>query len=220
MRTIDELCQKIADDLVWRRRELSSIRMAIENADKDKQLQRSLIRAGVALLYAHWEGFVKKIGSQYLEYVANQGRKANELTPNFIAIKLKTYLLDAVKSKKISTTHEVVDFFCNSLNKKLRIPYKGIIDTQSNLSSTVLTEIMYTLGLDNKPYEIKKNLINESLVNRRNHIAHGENLDISVADYLNLHIEVMTLIDEFRDQVENAAATNRFLSKTAMRVSP
>jgi hypothetical protein len=67
--------------------------------------------------------------------------------------------------------------------------------------------------LDITPYETKKQLIDSSLVDRRNHIAHGDTLDIGVADYVLLHDEVMGLLEEFRNQVQNAAATDQFLNK-------
>jgi MAE_28990/MAE_18760-like HEPN len=213
MRTRDELQQKVDDDLVWRRKELSNIKAAIQDSDQNLQRQTALLRAGTAVLYAHWEGFVKRAGSYYLEFVSNQRKPASELTSNFIAIKFKTQITDAAKSKKISTTHAVIDFFYNNLSSRLNIPHKGIIDTQSNLSSTVLREIISTLGLDISPYETKKNFIDESLVNKRNHIAHGEQLDIGVDDYLLLHDEVMALLEDFRNQIQNAAATNHFLKK-------
>ena len=214
MRTKADLQKKVDDDLLWRRRELFNLRTAIEDSEKNKQRQTALLRAGVAVLYAHWEGFVKRAGSYYLEFVSNQRERAIALTPNFVAIKFKARIIEAAKSKKISTTHDVIDFFCNHLEDRLKIPHKGIVDTQSNLSSVVLRDVIWTLGLDFSPYETKSNFIDASLVDRRNHIAHGEPLDIGVKDYLALHDEVMTLLENFRNQIQNAAATDRFLTKS------
>lgn len=72
-------------------------------------------------------------------------------------------------------------------------------------------EILWMLGLDKTEYVTKKMLIDEKLVNRRNHIAHGEPLDISVDDYLLLHEEVHALLDTFRTQVQNACVYKTFL---------
>ena len=74
----------------------------------------------------------------------------------------------------------------------------------------MLREIVWSLGLDMMPYETKCHLIDSSLVDRRNRIAHGDALDISVEDYLVLHDEVMSLIDTFRNQLHNAAALDEF----------
>lgn len=211
MKTATILQQAIDDDLIWRRRELSNIRAAISKNENNLNQQSTLLRAGVALLYAHWEGFVKRTGTNYLEFVSLQRKKGSELTPNFIGIKFKTLLDEASKSKKVSSTNEIINFFCTKLDDRLNIPHKGIINTQSNLSSSVLREINSTLGLDNVPYETKKNFIDLSLVDRRNHIAHGSNLDIDKDDYFALHDEVILLLEEFRKQIQNAASTKQFL---------
>ena len=211
MRTKDELLQKIDDDLIWRRRELSAFRAGIQDTGPLPGRRSSLLRAGVALLYAHWEGFVKRCGTYYLEFVANQGKKASELQVNFIAVKFKSRLTEANKSNKPSASAELVEFFCTRLDDRLRIPHRGIIDTKSNLSSSVLREIVWILGLDMSPYETKCHLIDSSLLDRRNHIAHGDVLDIGLEDYLTLHDEVMFLIDTFRTQLQNAAVTDAFM---------
>lgn len=210
MRTKNDLLQRIDDDLIWRRRELSDFRAVIQDADQNASRKSALLRAGVALLYAHWEGFVKRCGTYYLEYVANQGLKASDLKSNFIAIKFKTRLAEAGKSNKPSASIELVDYFRSKLGDRLRIPHKGVVDTKSNLSSTVLREIVWTLGLDMAPYETKARLIDSSLVDRRNRIAHGDSLDIGIEEYLVLHDEVMALIDTFRNQLQNATVLDEF----------
>lgn len=211
MRTKDDFVKKIDEDLIWRRRELTDFRAAIQNATANSGLRSALTRAGVALLYAHWEGFIKKSGTHYLEFVGNQGKKASELKSNFIAIKMKSRLDEASKSAKASTSAELVEFFRSKLNDRLRLPHKGIVDTESNLSSKVLREIIWILGLSMSHYETKSQLIDSSLVSRRNHIAHGSALDINLDEYLQLHDDVMSLIDEFRNQLQNAVATDAFL---------
>lgn len=217
MKSKEELLNKIDADLIWRRRELFDLRVTIENATDNASRRSALLRAGVAILYAHWEGFVKRSGTYYLEFVAHQGKKALELKANFIAIKLKSHLNEASKSSKPSATAELVNFFCSKLEDKLKIPHKGIIDTRSNLSSSVLREIVWMLGLEWSPYETKCQLIDSSLVNRRNHIAHGDSLDIGISDYLVLHDEVMWLLDTFRNQLENAAITDGFMRPAAQK---
>jgi len=211
MKTKEELLQKIDGDLIWRRRELFDFRVVVENEGNNPGRRSALLRAGVTLLYAHWEGFVKRSGSYYLEFVANQGKKASELQVNFIAIKLKSLLSEAGKSHKPSASEELIVFFCNKLGDRLRIPHKGVVDTKSNLSSAVLREIIWILGLDMAPYETRCHLIDSSLVERRNHIAHGEWLDIDINDYLLLHDDVINLIDTFRNQLQNAAITDGFM---------
>lgn len=208
--TIETLCDKVDEALIWRKRELTSFRAAVESARLNPLTQAALLRAGVALLYAHWEGFVKQAGSYYLEFVSDQRLKASELRSNFIAIKLKSEFEGMCKSEKASVALKLVDFFRNNMESRLHIPTKGVVDTKSNLSSTVLKDITWSLGLSMSPYETKCKLIDSSLVAQRNHIAHGNHIEIRLEDYLLLHDEVIGLISEFSNQVQNAASVGEF----------
>lgn len=214
MRTKAELQQSIDEDLIWRRRETFQLRALIEGAGENKSQEAALLRAGIAILYAHWEGFIKRSGTLYLQFVSNQGRKGNELQANFLAIKFKSQLDGILASKKPAAAHELIDFFCHKMDNKLRLPKKGLIDTHSNLSSEVLRDINEMLGLDNGPYETKKQIIDLKLVNQRNHIAHGNELSINFNEFIEIYDEVFNMMNEFRNQVQNAAITNSFIRPT------
>lgn len=211
--TKDHFVAKSDDDLIWRRRELTDFRSVIEKRDLSPLRRTSLTRAGVALLYAHWEGYVKVAGSAYLEFVSNQRNRGSDLKPNFLAIKLKAKISEVAKSKKNSSANDLIDFFCTKLSANLRLPHKGIVDTESNLSSKVLEEILWTLGIPQHDFETKSNLIDSSLLNRRNHIAHGSPLDVDLTDYLALHSEVLGLMDRFRTLLQNAVVNDDHLRK-------
>ncbi len=216
IRTIDNFTSKVADQLAWRRKELTELKALVEGSGDNHVRQSMLIRAGVALLYAHWEGFVKGTGAYLLEFVSEQRLTHAELQPNFISVILRKRLNIAKQSKKVSTTGEMVDFFCTKMQSRANIPSKDVIDTNSNLSSSVLSEILWTLGLDEKPYVTKKLILDERLVKKRNSIAHGQSLNISLEDYLSLHTEVLALIDEFRNQLENACVEKKYMRKSPL----
>ncbi|MDO5653162.1 MAG: MAE_28990/MAE_18760 family HEPN-like nuclease [Brachymonas sp.] len=217
MRTKAELQQSIDDDLIWRRREAFELRLLIQDASQNKSKEAALLRAGVAMLYAHWEGFIKRSGTLYLHFVSNQACKGNELTSNFLAIKFKNQL-DSIKlSSKTTTANHLINYFCHKLENKIKLPKNILIDTHSNLSSEVLKEINEVLGLDNTPYEAKKNIIDLKLVSKRNHIAHGNILHIDKQEFLEIYDEVFDMMDEFRNQVQNAAATDLFIRVTDIK---
>jgi hypothetical protein len=211
LQTKAELVQRIDDELVWRRRELTDFKSLIQGQGTSHVRTPVLLRAGIVLLYAHWEGFVKCSGSYYLQFVADQRLKGSELTVNFLAIKLRTKLTEAKRSKKASASAELIEFFCTKMSTNLKLPHKGVVDTESNLSSKVLAEILWTLGLDGGCFETKSKLIDELLVDRRNHIAHGQSLTVGSTDYMQLHDDVIYMMDEFRTLVQNAAVTDQFL---------
>ena len=67
IRTADQLQEVLDAEFSWRLKEIADIRSAAESAKLGSQ--KTLIRAGVALLYAHWEGFIKKSTTAYINYV-------------------------------------------------------------------------------------------------------------------------------------------------------
>ncbi|MEX6396638.1 MAE_28990/MAE_18760 family HEPN-like nuclease [Providencia hangzhouensis] len=52
---------------IWRKHEISSINGQILGARKS--VRTTLIRAAITLMYAHWEGHVKKAAEVYLTYL-------------------------------------------------------------------------------------------------------------------------------------------------------
>lgn len=207
MRTEDEFLQHIAKDLVWRRKELTDIRALVQGAQGELR-QNVLIRSAVALLYAHWEGFVKAAASAYLKFVAYQGVDCGRLAHNFLALAARA---SSGGQDGHSTDVKIAAFYASCDGVRARVPFKGVINTKSNLGSNVLKDILVVLGLSDANFATKMALIDASLVNRRNHIAHGEYLSVSASDYENLHQEVLGLIEAFRNEVENAAVMKKYL---------
>ena len=203
IRTAEQLIDRIATELVWRRRELTDLRALVQELQGHPLRSRVLIRCAVALLYAHWEGFVKKSSSYYLEYVASHRLPYGKLAANFIGLTLRSKFLELGASDKISGGNNLADFFCTELNRQSSVPYKKVVDTKSNLSSKVLIDILDALGLNASQFSTRLNFIDTNLVNPRNHIAHGEALDISTEEYLVLHDDVIGLIDAYSGHREH-----------------
>lgn len=210
MRTVEDLVGAISYDLVWRKKELTELR-ALVDGSRGKLKQRVLIRSAIALLYAHWEGFVKKSSGFYLKYVAFQRVNLDELQTNFLVLSARFAASESSGTGGMRNGIELANFYLNCAGRRANVPHKKVIDTRSNLGSSVLRDILVLLGLDDSGFETRMNFIDGSLVNPRNHVAHGEELHISAEEYEELHDSVMGLIEEFRNKLENAAATKRFM---------
>lgn len=210
VRTESQLCDVIDQDLIWRKKELTQLKFLLESAAGRGDRESTLLRGAVTLLYAHWEGFVKFAALAYLEYVAAQRLRLDELAPAFLALAARPILSAATGAKRIRSHIEVVTFFRSGLSEKSSIPYKDGITAKANLSSEVLREIVETLGLDFTPFETKANLIDETLLRSRNTVAHGEYLLITPDRYERLSRDVLVMMENFRTQVQNAAALQRF----------
>jgi hypothetical protein len=211
IRTTESLIDILAADISWRRRELTDLRWAVQSAAGNRTRQDTFIRAAVALLYAHWEGFVKLVAERYLEFVSMQRHKNSELASNVLAVALRSMLQTAEASKKIGIHIDVIDFFREQMDGRSALPYRSVIRTEANLSSPVLLEIIRTIGISPADYEMKSHLLDNLLLAKRNHIAHGAALDVEPDDYFHLHDEILGLMNLFRTDVENAAVTKHYL---------
>lgn len=209
MRTVEDLIGAISYELVWRKKELTELKSLVESHD-GKIRQKVLIRSAIALLYAHWEGFVKKASGHYLKYVAFQRADLDKLQINFLVLSAR-YASEAKGVAGFKGGVDLAEFYLGCAGKRANVPYRKVIDTRSNLSSNVLKDILLILGLDDSGFETRMQFIDSNLVSPRNHVAHGEDVDVTAEEYAGLHESVMALIEEFRNKIENAAATRRYL---------
>ena len=90
--------------------------------------------------------------------------------------------------------------------KRAQINKPEAISTNSNLSSNVFKNILFSVGLATAKYETKFNLIDESLVRRRNKIAHGEYLDIDYPEFQTLVKETLLTMRWFKTDLLNTAS--------------
>ena len=212
IRTIDELQDYIDKELSWRRKDLSAIRSNIFEARKFAK--DAALRAGIAMLYAHWEGFIKNIATAYLSYVSLQKKYYYELKENFLAISVKNSLREFDETKKSSRHNSIIKDIRQLEKKRSNIPYENIIKTNSNLNSVIFMEIMETIGLDYSKYESNFKLIDEVLLKMRNEIAHGEKveyIDLDQDRFDEIYGKVVGMINLFSIQVSNAASQKEYL---------
>lgn len=216
IRTVTDLQESIDDHFSWRLKELADIKRAVKA--KDSLSTKTLIRAGVPLLYAHWEGFIKKASEAYLRFVADQRLAFDELASCFIVFGAKTHLVSLKESRKSRVNIEAVEFFLDKLGNRAVFPLSDsamadAVNTESNLSSAVFSNIAISLGIELAPYEAYFNLIDEGLLMRRNRIAHGELLELTPDDFRDLADEVIKLMRRYKTDIENNASQDAFRRK-------
>jgi HEPN superfamily RiboL-PSP-like protein len=203
IRTVTQLQETLDEEMGWRIKEIAAFRLATKTQDGDR---KAFIRAGVALVYAHWEGFIKAASEAYLNFVDNQGHIYRDLKSCFAVFGLKGKLALLVDSRQAKPNIEAFDFVLGELDKRSRMNMSRAINTESNLTSKVFANIANSLDIATGAYETKFNLIDESLVRRRNEIAHGNYLDLEADDFRSLVDEVLQMMRDYKTDLQNAAS--------------
>ncbi len=205
VRSLDELQDALDKEFSWRIYEISALKKAIP--ERDTKGRKSIIRANIAILYAHWEGFIKASAGYYLEYVSRKGLRANELLDCFAYLGLKKQMNDLVVTKKADYGILVLRHIRAGFQEALPMSFEGVLRTESNLKSEIFSSIVTSLGLPVEKYTPYINLIDESLLEKRNSIAHGEHLEVDVAAFAETSEKTLMLLRWFKADIENAAST-------------
>ncbi len=87
IRTRTAFQEFLDEEFAWRLKEIADVKYAIRIAERTSR--RAIIRAGVPILYAHWEGFVKAASEALLNFINNQGLAYRSLKPCFIVFGAK-----------------------------------------------------------------------------------------------------------------------------------
>lgn len=209
IQTDEMLFELLDDDFAWRKKELSFIASSLYLATP-KTLD-TYLRVGVTMLYAHWQGYISNAGNWYINYLKQKKLNYEEVTDNFITLSLKQKFKKCGNTGKTTVHFEIVNILRNELTDEIDLPHKNGIDTTSNLNYDVLADVLFTLGLDHSQYELKKNLIDLTLLDSRNKIAHGERYCLNKDDFFTLYQDVLNMLECFRDQIIDAVKNKRYL---------
>ncbi|QCQ04790.1 hypothetical protein FAX13_09255 [Ligilactobacillus animalis] len=152
---LEKFQDKIQREMSWRKKELSSIKFDIECSqnNKNSDIQEYRLKAGIVILYSHWEGAIKHFSECYLEYVSDLKLPYKELKPNFLSLSLKKEFKSFSESNKATLHNKLVRKVFSKQEEKSSIPKKDIINAKGNLNSDVFKEIMATIGLSTEEYE-------------------------------------------------------------------
>jgi len=209
IRTLTQLSDELDKDLSQRKRALTSLRFTFSRSTNEYRKVVGL--SAVCLLYGHWEGFVKHAGMCYASYVNSLGLPYSNLSNGMVAVCLRSHIRGLRDTKKVSLNREIIELIRDRSEETPARPFRAAIETYDNLNSEVLEEILTIIGCSLDPYRSKKAQIDEKRLRHRNRIAHnGDDPEFDLDDYEDLHVSTVRIIDQFRDDLENAAALRKF----------
>lgn len=211
IKTIEKLEELLTQDLAWRKKEMLSLKILVE---RDKVNEPILLRAGIALLCAHFEGFIKRASNCYIGYVSEKKKYYSELKKNFAALKMQKEFESCAKSDKHSVHKKLLVMHDSLATRRFAEKYNEdnpFISTHSNPSSTELKEILDTIGIESDIFETKATYIDSSLLEKRHHVVHGDRSDLDKEDFLTTFEIIIKLIEDYRDLIIDAADNEKYM---------
>ncbi len=193
---------QITEDRNWRIKEISDLKSAINRGDAS--LQKVLLRALIAICYAHWEGYVRFSAKKYLEHIALRRFTYQALNRQFF----RNYFLPrlaALSTSKTSVMERCAlgDEILNASERRFSQVNEELINTKANLNFDVFNDICLVCGLSAEHFNDKSTFIDVMLLKRRNAIAHGEDTMVAIDDLDTIAQETIGLMRAFGDALEN-----------------
>lgn len=198
----------------------------------DAIVQNAIRRSSVCLYYAHIEGFVYFVFTHYINAINSVAPKVKDVVDEIKAASYHADLIKLFTDKKHRFFRKDLpdDAHLHSLARQVEFlsdiaPLWGdatinigdkYINTESNVGKHVLQKLLYKVGLDYR--EIRHELYTSlaRLLDMRNAVAHGSNLDsITKAAFDEYYKCTKTVITELERIVIDAYTHRRFLASTA-----
>lgn len=189
---------------------MSDLKSAIRSADP--MAKTVLLRALVAMAYAHWEGYVRISATKYFTHITLKKLSFRELDGQFYKNSFLARLEAFFRSK--SSTQESCNFIASILESQdSRFAYVNpqLIDTKSNLNTDVIKDLCVVCGFESDLFETNRIFIDMTLLKKRNAIAHGQDEGVDVRDVDNVIDETLALMEHFRTLIENKVYTKAYL---------
>lgn len=209
-RTDLELVERLDKEYSWRRSEFHFIKSLVDRAKGRDEV--TAIRAAVPLLYAHWEGCIKRSSCHYADYLSAQRLTYSQVKISFAGLRAHAKVAAMADIKKqVFAPSALLEDIRGIDVERISIDLWPHISEVGNLTFNIFSQVANVLSLETSYYTSYKALIDDSLLYHRNKIAHGEKLDLDADRYTELHREIITLIEQFKSDIEVAAINRTYM---------
>lgn len=208
---IDQVLER---DLKWREAELASLKKHAALSTPNSIERSSLLRALLAMLYAHYEGFTKFCWETLLDHIQSQGIARIKLTKSFAMLSLEDEFRDL---RGNTSADKLWDFASSDFNDALQLSARFEENcrpsTESNLWPNVYEREAQKMQLSCVLMNSHRQTL-KSLVSRRNDIAHGkENMLRDLEEYQQFEEAVVSVMHELAISVLNTIEEKSYLSQ-------
>jgi hypothetical protein len=213
--TVEELQAQLDKELAWRKKEISGLRVSAARSDSDR---RYLYRAGLVLLCAHWEGFLKRSVDLYVRHVFSQGLRISELVPVFVA---NAFFSDV---KKAGEANFPGSEECHiRLAQRIQLGTTEVcatptweVKTEANPGSDILFKLLSSVGIntrlgyDDASWGTMRVFIDEQVLRDRHRVAHGDGFPVNRDEFLERAERMTRLLERLSSTVLGAAEARSY----------
>lgn len=209
--TESEFSAQITTDRNWRIKEVSDLKLAIKRGDDS--MRKVLLRALVAICYAHWEGYIKFASKKYFEYIALRKFQYETLDRQF----LRNYFLPRLAALSTSKTGiadrcALIDDILENSGRRFTHVNDDLLNTKANLNFDVFSDICLICGVSLDSFKDWTTFIDVILLKRRNSIAHGEDTLIAFGELDEIIESTIGLMRMFGNELENQVLLQKYKS--------
>ncbi|MBU7008723.1 MAE_28990/MAE_18760 family HEPN-like nuclease [Phosphitispora fastidiosa] len=213
--TFSELCENILEELEIeysnRISELVEYENFMATYSQNEVFNENYRKMLTIMLYSYFEGFCKQSLLIYVDYLNRTNELVSRIKHGLAAATIEKSFVNLANSN-----HKPVDLgeralkedgilqlygrrreffseYVDIVGKTLCIP-DGVVDTESNLKSSVLKKLLYKLEIDFSIVDDFQTDINE-VVNKRNALAHGDRTrGVTLNEYIKYRENVINLM--------------------------
>lgn len=208
--SLNDVRAELEEELTWRANEMRFFRNRLTDLS-DVADQERYCKSLVVMLYAHFEGFWKAAFTIYLSELNRMSLSCGVAVDNIVAASM------AELFQSLNDPNKKSDFFRKSapddtglhrfgrhaefagrlqdvLASTVDVPIDLVLDTESNLTPTVVRKTLFRMGFDHEEFKSDEGTVNQ-LLRRRNDIAHGSaRSGVQVTAYRTLESSVMGIM--------------------------
>jgi hypothetical protein len=124
-------------DLIWRRKELSDLKATIRTSDPTARAV--LLKALIAMSYAHWEGYVRTCTNRYFEHLTLRRKLYSELERQIYVNSFLNRLDSLYQSRSgLEARCKLINDILDGATVRFGRVHPSLIDTKSNLNTDVI----------------------------------------------------------------------------------
>ncbi|WP_114167333.1 MAE_28990/MAE_18760 family HEPN-like nuclease [Exiguobacterium sp. TNDT2] len=218
----EKLQQSLDKNASLRKKEISNLTLQIQRVDGE--IQNTLLRAAIVLLYAHFEGFSKEAIKVFIKFLNSKQLPVNSMKQHLKTLHYTKQIVLIQKAKRKKVFNQLIERVLINDDEVFRVneEAENIVVTEGNLKFEVLEDLLFLLGLEAEEFyfisdddrsgiHTKREFIDREVIGLRNSIAHGEPRQVKLEQFEEVKKFVIDFIDSLKEHILMASLEENYM---------